>query len=89
MHAARTKASNEVILEGEDGAFGGIAVAVDAGRGELEVNFLFAGGTVSMLRSIRCQGDADGGAGASRWHRVWHEGIETRSGWQRLCGLFW
>jgi hypothetical protein len=30
-----------VILEGADGAFGGIA-AVDARRGELEVNFFFS-----------------------------------------------
>jgi hypothetical protein len=35
------KASNEVILEGAGGAFGGIA-AVDSGRGELKVNFFFA-----------------------------------------------
>ena len=35
------KSSNEVILEGADGAFGGIA-AVDSGRGELKVNFFFA-----------------------------------------------
>ena len=35
------KASNEVILEGADGAFGGIA-AVDAWWGELKVNYFFA-----------------------------------------------
>jgi hypothetical protein len=35
------KASNEVILEGADGAFGGIA-SVDSGRGELKINFFFA-----------------------------------------------
>jgi hypothetical protein len=35
------KASNEVILEGADGTFGGIA-SVDPGRGELKVNFFLA-----------------------------------------------
>jgi hypothetical protein len=35
-----SKASNEVILEGADGAFGGIA-AVDTGWGELEIIFFF------------------------------------------------
>jgi hypothetical protein len=35
------QASNEMILEGADGAFGGIA-AMDSWWGELEVNFFFA-----------------------------------------------
>ena len=35
------KASNEVILEGADGAFGGIA-AVDSWWGELKVDMFFA-----------------------------------------------
>jgi hypothetical protein len=48
------KASNEVILEGADGAFGGIA-AVDAGRGELEVNFLFAEELLQCFRAFKVE----------------------------------
>jgi hypothetical protein len=35
------KASNEMILEGADGSFGGIA-AVDSGWGKLKINNFFA-----------------------------------------------
>jgi hypothetical protein len=61
---AATKASNEVILEGVDGAFGRWHCCGGGCRaGRAGSQFPLCGGTVSTLQNIRCRGDADGARG--------------------------